>query len=60
VKKEMHIDFLGTQSKGYSPKNGEATVVFSFTTCSSTPVHFGQEFLSQEQCDNTVASPILT
>ena len=25
--------------------------------CSSTPVGFGQGFLSEEQCDNTGASP---
>jgi hypothetical protein len=27
--------------------------------CSSTPVDFGQRFLTKEQCDNTGASPIL-
>jgi hypothetical protein len=28
--------------------------------CSSTPVGFGQGFLSEEQCDNTGASPKLS
>jgi hypothetical protein len=27
---------------------------------SSTPVSFGQGFLSQEKCDNTGASPLLS
>jgi len=28
--------------------------------CSSTPVGFGQGFLTKEQCDNTGASPLLS
>ena len=43
---------LGMRSEGNSPKNGAATVGFSFKRqCSSTLVGFGQEFLSKEQCD---------
>jgi len=45
------------RSEGNTPKNGEANVHFSFTIRSSTPVGFGQGFLSQEQCNNTGAFP---
>jgi hypothetical protein len=48
------------RSEGNFSKNGEATVGFSFKIYFNTPVRFGQEFLSQEQCDNTGASPILS
>jgi hypothetical protein len=39
------------RSEGNAPKNEVPTVGFSFTTISSTPVGFGQLFLSREQCD---------
>jgi len=53
----MHIDVLGMRSEGNAPKNGEATVGFSFTICPSTPVGSGQGFLNQKQCDSTGAFP---
>jgi len=41
------------RSEGNAPKNGEPTVGFSVKRqCSCTPVAFGQEFLSKEQCDH--------
>jgi hypothetical protein len=45
------------RSEGNAPKNEEATVCFSFTICSSTPVGFGHGFLNHKQCDNTGAFP---
>jgi len=35
-------------------------LVYASRKCSSTPVGFGQGFLSKEQCDNTGTSPILS
>jgi len=42
------------------PKNGEEQLVSPSRQCSSTPVGFGQGFLSKEQCENTGASPVLS
>jgi len=47
---------LACGQKETPPKYEEQTVSPS-QQCSSTPVGFGQGFLSKEQCDNTRESP---
>ena len=47
-------------SEGIAPKIREKQLVFSSRECSSTPKVFGKGFLSKEQCDITVATPIIS
>jgi hypothetical protein len=46
------------QSERKAPENWEPIVRFPSWQCSSTPVGFGQGFISQEQCDNTGSIPL--
>jgi hypothetical protein len=48
---------VGTRSARNAPKNREPTVRFPSRQCSSTPLAFGQGFLSKEQSDNNAAPP---
>jgi hypothetical protein len=45
------------RSEGNDHKNGEPNLYSPSRQCSSTPVGFGQGFVSKEQCDNTGAPP---
>ena len=60
VNKQMYIDILrrfkDAVKRKRPEKNGEQTVGFYFTTCSSAAVGFGRGFLDKEQCDDTRAS----
>jgi len=47
-------------SEGIAPKIREKQLFFSSRECSSTPAGFGKGFLSKEQCDITVALPIIS
>jgi hypothetical protein len=55
VNKEMHIDILRCCRDGVGRKMENQQLVSSSQRCSSTPVRFGQGFLSKELCDNTGA-----
>jgi hypothetical protein len=46
-------------SEGKAPKMENQQLVSPSQQCFSTPVGFGQGFLSKEQSDNTGESPIL-
>jgi hypothetical protein len=50
---------LGMLSEGNVTKNGEPSLVSPSWQCSSTPVDFGQGFISKEQRDNPGAFPII-
>jgi len=51
---------LGMQSEGNALKMEKQQLVSLSWQCSSTPVSFGQGFLSKEQCDSPGASPTLS
>jgi len=58
----MYINILrhlGDVVSRKCPKKWRAKVAVSSLQCSSTPVSFGQEFLSKKQCDNTSIPPTL-
>jgi len=60
VNKEMHFGILcriRDAVRRKHPEKKDQQLVSSSRKCSSTPVSFGQGFLSTEQCDNTTASP---
>jgi len=46
--------------EGNAPKIENHQLVFPLQQCSSTPVGFGQVFLTKEQGNNTAAPPILS
>jgi hypothetical protein len=45
--------------RGKRLKNGEPRVGFNFTIMLQHTGHFGQRFISKEQCDNNAAAAII-
>ena len=53
----LHSSPCGCDQKESPRKMKNKNVVCLSRECSSTPVGYGQEFLSKEKCDNTVSPP---